>query len=81
MTEGDIESMFYNLPNKENTYTLNTFGLELFNPKYHDLKAISLEISLGEEKEDGIWEENNTKITLLKFYKGRDFDGESNFVL
>ena len=36
------------------------FGLEIYNPKYHDLKVVIVRIELKEDPINGKWEKNNT---------------------
>jgi hypothetical protein len=69
--EGNIEILFYSDPLKMSKTDLNSLEVFLFDPIYHDEKAVGVLIDLGEISPDGNWTSINTKIKMVKFWKER----------
>lgn len=53
--EGEIEVLFFNDPLKNSATSLNSLEIFLFNPKYHDLKAVGILIDLEQIKANSTW--------------------------
>lgn len=73
---GDILALLYKDELSRSALTIDRFVMILFNPVYHDQKAIRLEVQLGKmginagrmESLDS-WSGNNSKAKISEFYK------------